>query len=1355
MNKKIRTKLLIVTIMLLLLLPLIKIKHIDASSNLKVMTSSTGSELKYRNSQEKVYGLDQYDYPTSEYRAVWVSTFVGDIPSYTTAEKFKSDANQILDNMINMGMNAMVFHVRTHNNALYNSDLNPIASWWRNVNFNEFDPLEWLITECHNRGIEFHAWMNPYRVGGSQYLGEDYPANHPCKNPDLVLTNSSNSQILDPGSTIVQDFIVSTCMEFLERYDADAIHFDDYFYISGVKTELSGNQKRSNVDAFIEKLSNAMHKMNIEEGRAVQLGISPSGIYQNGGYSKAPTYDSNGNLVSPIASNTSGFAHYGEYLYSDTKKWIDNEWIDYITPQAYWGMEHTGANFYELTRWWSWCVKYKKVNLYMGMGIYMADGTGTSAAYWQRNEDEVKNQILNAGMYDEIHGLCLYKYSYLLNRDNVIIKNGVDLITNDYWKKRIPGAVIKRYADTLPSVKVDGLVLNNNSLSWNKVDNVFGYMVYQVPKGETLDTKNINHVLVYTQDNVVENIDNVSYDYYVSSVNRANVVSNPTKYGEVVLKNYEIVIASINNLPASITLDCEEKVNQIRIQYEKLTEDEKQLVTNYQVLVEAENTITQLKQLKSKVDEFLVGVDTFINTDRILPVAPNMKWSYKNIDDAKSYNIETGKRLKNYLTAYIITLYLEITENGLTYKQEVDVNLSLLKKGEIGLVYRNDPSSMSPDHVGQYTGTPSYIGWSNVTVTIGNYVLFIAKDNFFNLSTNDIPSCNWTSCAGVYHNSSNQNISMALSQAFQTASPTYGYFVIGSNNQIKNVSSDSSETVSVQLLPQETLVIIRFLDRSITNNPFIPITNLQVGTTAYITNYSDVQVTPQEEARTVIALINTIPSPLTLDDEELVNNVKNAYDNLSEEAKTYVTNYNELENAINTIANLLDELATFRQNAISSLTEGLNLENYSTDNKAIINNLINDAKNRINSLTNHEEINKVVTTTTNKIKEIKTIKEELAEYYQEKYQSFVNSIDMSKYSSSNQAKIQEIFNEISNNYHKLENENNLTNITIDSLFLDAQGKFNQILTLEDELSLAILSAKDEITVYSESNNYTNSSQEKIDEILYNALTELSSITSISQVSEVLAKYKSQIDEVPTFEEEVSGYRQSAINQLDTYIENVDGYSTNQNIKEALDAIYNETLDKINEEVNEAKINNLVEQAKSMIDSAIINIYANTCYEKTKSEINFNDYNQENQLLINQYLDSIKANITLATTKEDINQRVQNAKEEIGKLTTLTTELETKKQELADKLDNLSTSNLREDQIKALQNLKNEYNDKIEQVKSLSELSSLDAEIQSKYQSILEMKAPTPKPETSCKCAAAVQIVSLIMLSLGLVIIRKH
>lgn len=1248
MKNKIQSKILMIILMGLMILPLIKSTKVLASNNLKVMTSSTGSELKYRNSSEKVYGLDQYDYPTAEYRAVWVSTFVGDIPSYTTEAKFKSDANTILDNMVNMGMNAIVFHVRTHNNALYNSDLNPIATWWQNVNFEEFDPLEWLITECHNRGIEFHAWMNPYRVSSSSYVGEAYPAGHPCNNPSLILTNSDGSKILDPGSTIVQDFIVSTCMEFLDRYDADAIHFDDYFYISGVKTELSANQKRANVDAFIEKLSNSIHQMNLEEGRAVQLGISPSGIYQNGNYASSPSYDSNGNLISPIASNTSGFAHYGNYLYSDTKKWIDNEWIDYITPQAYWGMEHTGANFYELTRWWSWCVKYKKVNLYMGIGIYMAESSGSSASYWQRNNDEVKNQLLNAGMYDEIKGTCFYKYSTLLNTSNTIIRNGVNLITNDYWQKRIPGAVIQRYANIIPSIEVSNLNLSGNTLSWNKVDNVFGYMVYQVPKGETLDTSNINHVLEYTQNTQISNIDALTYDYYVSSVNRANVVSNPVKYGNTPTNSYEVVIANINSLPAEITLNDEEKVNIIKSQYDALSTSEQSYVTNYQVLANALSKIAKLKELKGKVDAFLVDFDNCVNSDRILPVGTNMKWSYKNLDDAQKYNIDTGKRLKNYLTEYLMPLYLEITEDGITYKQEVNINLSLLKKGQEGLVYRNDPSCMSTDHEGQYTGTTSYIGWSNATLTIGNQVLFIAVNNFFILNSSEITACDWTSCAGVYYNNSASNVTMTLGQAFSTASPTYGYFIIGSNKQVKVVSSDSPSTASVTLQKGETLVIIRYLDRLITNNPFNPLT-VTVGQSAYITNYDEMVTTPEDEAESVVALINTIPSPLSLKDESLVNQIKELYDNLSAEAKTYVTNYNLLENALQEIVSLKETLEALRQEAIASLSSGINLNDYSSDNQIVINNIIKKATNNINNAIDEAEINQIVSVAKGEISLVKTINQELEEYYQSEYQKFVDSVILANYSTTNQGLINSVFDSINEEYENLVTTNQLTKISIDNIFLSAQGKVNQIPTLADELKVAIQNAQAEITSYSELNDYTSSSQAVIDDILYNALDELAKVETIDDVNQTLLKYKALIDEVPTFEEEVNEYRNNATDELETYLSSITDTIEDEVLLNTITELVTSAISQINKETNLNKINNLVDQTKKAIDYEVVKAYANNKYYLLKQEIIFEDYSTSNQELINNLLATIISDITQTTTKDDIDSRVASTTTEIAQI----------------------------------------------------------------------------------------------------------
>lgn len=1343
-----KLRLLIVVLAIMLVLPLIKIRTSEASSNLKIMTTSTGTELKYRNSSEKVYGLSEYDYPTSEYRAVWVSTFVGDIPAYSTEQKFKQDANQVLDNMEKMGMNAIVFHVRTHNNALYKSDLNPIANWWQSVNFDKFDPLTWLIEECHNRGIEFHAWMNPYRVN-SGFLGEDYPSNHPCKNPELILTNSSGAQILDPGSEIVQDFIVDTCMEFLERYDADAIHFDDYFYISGVKESLPAQEKRNNVDAFIEKLSNAMHEMNIKEGRAVQLGISPSGIYQNGGYVASPSYDKDGTLISPVYSNTSGFAHYDNYLYSDTKKWIDNEWIDYITPQAYWGMEHTGANFFELTRWWSWCVKYKKVNLYMGIGVYMAQENTTSGKYWQKNPNEIQNQILNAGMYDEIKGICLYKYSCLLDRENIILKNGVDLITNDYWNKRIPGVVIPRYATTLPSVKISGLKLDGAVLSWNKVDNVFGYMVYQVPKGETLNTKNINHVLVYTQDTFVNVSDTLNYDYYVSSVNRANVISDPTQYSLSNTNLYEQVIAQINSLPTNITLDNEELVIAIRAQYNSLNSEDKNKVTNYNNLVKAEETITKLKALKAKVETFLENVDTHINTDRILPTGPNMSWSYKNLNDANSYNITNGKRLKNYIADYVITLYLELTENELTYKQEVEINLSLLKKDETGLYYRNDPSSMSENHMGQYTNTTSFIGWSNATITVDKQVLFIAKDNYYKLTSNTINKCNWSSCAGVYYNSTDNNISMTLGQAFSTESPTYGYFVIGNNKQIKKVSENSANTQSVTLLPKETLVIIRYLDRIIDNTPFASLSNLTVGKTAYLTDYSESGVvTPQDEAQAVIELIDLIKTDISLEDEALIYSVKDAYDALSNEAKEYVTNYNRLTNAILVIERLKQELETLKQSTIVELNQHLDLSKYSVDNQQLIKQTIALAENNINNTNDSSEIIKIKNMTISELNQIKTLIDEAKEYYQIEREKFVSSIDLSSYSLTNQQNIENIISQMDKECLEIAE---LTNIKVDELIAKSRGQINQLPTYKDELENEIQKAKLDLTSYSEENKYSSTGQNQIDEILSNAFVELSNVKTIENIASIVTEYKQQIDKVITFDEEVAANRSDAIKELEDYINAIEDYHTNDEVKRLVDDEYSRIVEEINKETNKAKITKKVTDGKTAINHLVVVGYANYQYQISKGKINFDNYSQNMQKTINDLLATINSDITSEMTKENIDTKVVDVQTQISKLSTLADELKVKKEETKKYMNELSSNDLNEEQIKAYDDLLAEYTEKIDNATSESELSTLKGEINQKYESILAMRN---SEKSNCSCKIATQVIMLITIALGCVIIRK-
>ena len=381
-----------------------------------------------------------------ELRAAWVSPWGGDsdLCTYKNENDFKEKMNYILDTLEMYNMNTIIYHVRTHNNAMYKSSLNPVASYWKDVNFNTFDPLEWLIGECHKRGIEFHAWLNPYRVKSSSSTSlesialtyDNFKAN-PASDVNNMLMGDG-TVILNPGLQNVRDFIVSTVMELVNGYDVDAIHFDDYFYTNGIDDSVSrskyntknlsvDNFRREQVDLFIEDLFKAMCAENKKNDTKVQLGISPTGIYRNG----------NGSVES--GSNTSGYAHYGSPLYADTYKWIRNEWIDYILPQSYWAFSHSSAGYADVMDWWDKAVEGTRVNLYSGIGLYMANNGGSNAS-WGKEPYEVSNQVLYTTKLKNVKGISFYAFQSLRSayRDfSAMAHDGVMRIHDEYWTTKV------------------------------------------------------------------------------------------------------------------------------------------------------------------------------------------------------------------------------------------------------------------------------------------------------------------------------------------------------------------------------------------------------------------------------------------------------------------------------------------------------------------------------------------------------------------------------------------------------------------------------------------------------------------------------------------------------------------------------------------------------------------------------------------------------------------------------------------------------------------------------------------------------------------------------------------------------
>ncbi len=446
----------------------------------------------FSNTSFKIKASTTYNEPSTDFRAAWVSYYTGDV-SYKNEQDYKNQINTILDNLEYYNMNALIFHIRANHDAWYNSKINRINSQLANVNFSEFDPLEYVITEAHKRGIEFHAWLNPYRIGAVYESVEEvtsafskYP-NNPASQKENVLIGSP-LQILNPAVPEVRQFIIDTCMEIVENYDVDAIHFDDYFYANGIDDSASvakyntnnlpiSDFRRLQVDTFIHDLKQNLDTFNRKNNRFVQLGISPTGVYKNANSSteaKTPLenykYNENGDLIYPIGATTGCQMHYQSYLYCDTLKWVNNGWINYILPQTYWSTTHSSAPFERLINWWNMAVKNKDVNLYAGMGIYM----------WTSQTGEALKQLQITSNLANVSGTSLYSYRQIAT--SILSPTGNEAkqmndIKKYAWKNK---AILPEIAgmDKVKLGSVKNLSINQNKVSWDKLEGAKFYLIY-------------------------------------------------------------------------------------------------------------------------------------------------------------------------------------------------------------------------------------------------------------------------------------------------------------------------------------------------------------------------------------------------------------------------------------------------------------------------------------------------------------------------------------------------------------------------------------------------------------------------------------------------------------------------------------------------------------------------------------------------------------------------------------------------------------------------------------------------------------------------------------------------------------
>ncbi|NWN79757.1 glycoside hydrolase family 10 protein [Bacillus sonorensis] len=366
-----------------------------------------------------------------EFRAVWIATVTNiDWPSQKglTVEQQKEEYLKLLNDVTEMGMNAVVVQIKPTADAFYPSAYGPWSEYLTGVQGKDpgYDPLCFLLEEAHRRDLEFHAWFNPYRITMNHTDLNRLSADHPArKHPDWVVAYGSQL-FYNPGIPKAQDFIVKGIEEVVKNYDIDAVHMDDYFYpykIAGKEFpdfdtyEQYGKDRfaniedwrRDNVNQLVKQINSAIKKQKPN----VKFGISPFGVWRN----KADD---------PTGSNTTaGMTNYDD-LYADTREWIQKGYLDYIAPQIYWSIGFAPAAYDILVDWWKNEVNNRPVHLYIGQAAYKINNNSDPA--WSDPEEYPRQIALNRTSH--VSGSIHFSLKDL-NRNPLGVK---DRLTSDLYR---------------------------------------------------------------------------------------------------------------------------------------------------------------------------------------------------------------------------------------------------------------------------------------------------------------------------------------------------------------------------------------------------------------------------------------------------------------------------------------------------------------------------------------------------------------------------------------------------------------------------------------------------------------------------------------------------------------------------------------------------------------------------------------------------------------------------------------------------------------------------------------------------------------------------------------------------------
>ena len=466
-----------------------------------------------------------------EMRGAWIQCVNGQFQGLGT-QKMQQTLSYQLDELQKDGVNVIIFQVRPECDALYESSIEP---WSRFLTGQQgkapvpyWDPLQWMIEQCHQRGMELHAWINPYRARTKTTTV--LAANHIKNRKPQNCFEYDGLTILNPGIAENRDYICEVARDIVTRYDIDGIHMDDYFYpypaagqqipddaqyrqnSNGIKDR--GDWRRYNVNLFIEQFYKTVHQAK----PWVKVGISPFGIYRN-------------KRSSSIGSNTNGLQNYDD-LYADIMLWVNNGWLDYCVPQIYWEIGNKAADYETLIRWWN---QYAgKRPLVIGEDV---ERTVKYADPQNPSQHQLPAKIKLHLQLPNVKGTVLWYAKAAV--DNV--GNYGTMLRNNYWRtpalqpdmsfidKKMPGKVRK----LKPVWTSDGYMLfwtAPKGKTWR--DTAVKYVVYRFANGEKVNTADASKIVAVTTDTyclLPYDQGHQKFTYVVTALNRLQNESKAKK----------------------------------------------------------------------------------------------------------------------------------------------------------------------------------------------------------------------------------------------------------------------------------------------------------------------------------------------------------------------------------------------------------------------------------------------------------------------------------------------------------------------------------------------------------------------------------------------------------------------------------------------------------------------------------------------------------------------------------------------------------------------------------------------------------------------------------------------------------